>query len=169
MSQNHHEEEVLGKAYDSWLMKRLIGYLAPYRVTVVLAAVSMILHSMLQVVGPFLTEVAIDRYMIATPRRHSFLDSFLSTTRVEGLAQIAAIYILVLVISFVLDYGQTYYMSMVGQRAMYDMRMQMFEHLHRLQIQFFDRNPVGRLVTRVTSDVDVLNEMFTSGVVAIFG
>ena len=150
-------------------MKRLIGYLAPYRVTVFFAASSMILHSLLQVVGPFLTKVAVDRYLVVTTRQPTFLDSWLSNDRMAGLTQIAVLYLITLVLLFVLDYAQTYTMEMVGQRAMYDLRMQMFEHLHRLQIQFFDRNPVGRLVTRVTGDVDVLNEMFTSGVVAIFG
>jgi len=166
---DHHEEEVLGKAYDSRLMRRLIRYLAPYRLTVSLAAVSMILHSLLQVVGPFLTKVVVDKYLVATASQPTFLDSFLSGDRMVGLSQIAALYLVTLALVFALDYAQTYTMQMVGQRAMYDLRMQMFEHLHRLQIQFFDRNPVGRLVTRVTSDVDVLNEMFTSGVVAIFG
>ena len=166
---DHHEEEVLGKAYDSRLMRRLLGYLAPYRLTVFLAAASMILHSLLQVVGPFLTKVAVDKYLVVTARQPTFLDSFLSSDRLSGLAQIAALYLVTLVTLFALDYAQTYTMQMVGQRAMYDLRMQMFDHLHRLHIQFFDRNPVGRLVTRMTGDVDVLNEMFTSGVVAIFG
>jgi len=165
----HHEEEVLGKAYDSRLMRRLLGYLIPYRVTVCLAALALILYSMLQVVGPFLTKIAVDRYMIRTAGAPTFLDPFLSSDRTVGLAQIAALYLISLVVLFALDCAQTYTMQMVGQRAMFDLRMQMFQHLHRLQIQFFDRNPVGRLVTRVTSDVDVLNEMFTSGVVAIFG
>jgi ATP-binding cassette, subfamily B, multidrug efflux pump len=165
----HHEEEVLGKAYDSRLMRRLVGYLTPYRLTVCLAAVAMILHSLLQVVGPFLTKIAVDRYLVRTDSQPTFLDPFFSSDRIVGLAQVAALYLLTLVLLFALDCAQTYYMQMVGQRAMFDLRMQMFDHLHRLQIQFFDRNPVGRLVTRVTSDVDVLNEMFTSGVVAIFG
>ncbi len=167
--QDHHEEEVLGKAYDSRLMRRLLTYLAPYRLTVSLAAVALILYSLLQVVGPFLTKIAIDRYLVVTARQPTFLDRFLSSDRLVGLAQVAMLYLGILVILFALDYAQTYYMQMVGQRAMFDLRMEMFHHLHRLQIQFFDRNPVGRLVTRVIGDVDVLNEMFTSGVVAIFG
>ncbi|MBI2817048.1 MAG: ABC transporter ATP-binding protein [Acidobacteria bacterium] len=150
-------------------MKRLLMYLMPYRFTVALAAVALVLYSSLQVVGPFLTKIAVDKYLVVTARQPTFLDRFLSNDRITGLTQIATLYLLTLVILFALDYAQTYYMQMVGQRAMFDMRMQLFAHLHRLQIQFFDRNPVGRLVTRVTSDVDVLNEMFTSGVVAIFG
>lgn len=167
--QDHHEEEVLGKAYDSRLMRRLLTYLAPYRLTVSLAAVALILYSLLQVVGPFLTKIAIDRYLVVTARQPTFLDRFLSSDRLVGLAQVAVFYLVTLVILFALDYAQTYYMQMVGQRAMFDLRMEMFHHLHQLQIQFFDGNPVGRLVTRVIGDVDVLNEMFTSGVVAIFG
>ena len=165
----HHDEEVLGKAYDSRLMKRLLRYLIPYRGTVVVAAVAMVLHSLLQVVGPFLTKVAVDRYLVVTERQPTFLDSYLSADPFTGLAQITGLFLVVLVVLFILEYSQTYYMQMVGQRAMYDLRMAIFRHLHRLPVQFFDRNPVGRLLTRVTSDVDVLNEMFTSGVVAVFG
>ncbi|MBI3933112.1 MAG: ABC transporter ATP-binding protein [Acidobacteria bacterium] len=167
--QSHHEEEVLGKAYDSRLMKRLMRSLLPYWPIVALASAAMILHSLLQVVGPFLTKVAVDRYLVATDKQPTFLDPYLSSDSFNGLAQITALYVAALAVLFVLEYAQTYYMQMVGQRAMYDLRVQMFRHLHRLPIQFFDHNPVGRLVTRVTSDVDVLNEMFTSGVVAIFG
>jgi len=165
----HHDEEVLGKAYDSRLMKRLLRYLIPYRGTVVVAAVAMIFHSLLQVVGPFLTKVAVDRYLVVTERQPTFLDPYLSPDPFAGLTQITALFLVVLVALFILEYCQTYYMQMVGQRAMYDLRMAIFRHLHRLPVQFYDRNPVGRLLTRVTSDVDVLNEMFTSGVVAVFG
>ena len=165
----HHDEEVLGKAYDGHLMKRLLRYLIPYRGTVVVAAVAMVLHSLLQVVGPFLTKVAVDRYLVVTERQPTFLDSYLSADPFAGLTQITGLFLAVLVALFILEYCQTYYMQMVGQRAMYDLRMTIFRHLHRLPVQFYDRNPVGRLLTRVTSDVDVLNEMFTSGVVAVFG
>jgi ATP-binding cassette subfamily B protein len=167
--QDHHEEEILGKAYDSRLMKRLLRYLIPYWPIVIAASVTMILHSLLQVVGPFLTKVAVDRYLVVTDRQPTFLDAWLSNDSFAGLGQITALYLLTLAVLFALEYAQTYTMQMVGQRAMYDLRMELFAHLHRLPVQFFDRNPVGRLVTRVTSDVDVLNEMFTSGVVAVFG
>lgn len=166
---DHHEEEVLGKAYDSRLMKRLLRSLLPYRRVVAAASVTLVLHSLLQVVGPFLTKVAIDRYLVVTDRQPTFLDPYLSADSFAGLGQITALYLLTLMVIFILDYAQTYTLQMVGQRAMYDLRMGMYRHLHRLPIQFFDRNPVGRLITRLTSDVDVLNEMFTSGVVAIFG
>jgi ATP-binding cassette, subfamily B, multidrug efflux pump len=166
---DHHEEEVLGKAYDSRLMKRLLRSLVPYWRIVTVASVALILHSSLQVVGPFLTKVAVDRYLVKTDRLPTFLDPYLSRDSFAGLTQITILYIGTLLVMFLLDYLQTYYMSMVGQHAMYDLRMDMFRHLHRLPVQFFDHNPVGRLVTRLTSDIDVLNEMFTSGVVAIFG
>ena len=165
----HHEEEIIGKAYDSRLMKRLLRYLIPYRKTVVVACAAMIAHSLLQVVGPFLTKVAVDRYLVATERQPTFLDPYLSADPGTGLAQITGLFLLALAALFVLEYAQTYTMQMVGQRAMYDLRLGLFRHLHRLPVQFYDRNPVGRLLTRVTSDVDVLNEMFTSGVVAVFG
>jgi ATP-binding cassette, subfamily B, multidrug efflux pump len=167
--QDHHEEEVLGKAYDGRLMRRLVRSLLPYRGIVSVASVTLILHSLLQVVGPFLTKVAIDRYMVVNNRQPTFLDPYLSGDTFQGLTQITVLYVITLIAIFLLDYAQTYTLQMVGQRAMYDLRMDMFRHLHRLPTQFFDHNPVGRLVTRLTSDIDVLNEMFTSGVVAIFG
>ena len=166
---SHHEEEVLGKAYDSRLMKRLLRLLIPYWPAVMVASIVMIAHSLLQVVGPFLTKVAVDRYMVRTDRQPTFLDPYLSADFNTGLTQITVLYLTALTFLFVLEYAQTYAMQMVGQRAMHDLRMNMFRHLHRLPIRFYDHNPVGRLVTRLTSDVDVLNEMFTSGVVAIFG
>jgi ATP-binding cassette subfamily B protein len=136
---------------------------------VVVACAAMIFHSLLQVVGPFLTKVAVDRYLVVTERQPTFLDPYLSADPMTGLAQITGLFLIALAALFVLEYAQTYTMQMVGQRAMYDLRMGLFRHLHRLPVQFYDRNPVGRLLTRVTSDVDVLNEMFTSGVVAVFG
>lgn len=166
---NRSEDEVLGKAYDGRLMRRLLGYLAPYWPQVLLASIALICQSMLQVVGPFLTKVAVDRYLVSTSRQPTFLDSYLAVDPFSGLAQITSLYLLVLLLLFGLDYLQTYFMQMVGQLAMFDLRSQMYSHLHRLPIQFFDHNPVGRLVTRLTGDVDVLNEMFTSGVVAVFG
>ncbi|MSO20498.1 MAG: ABC transporter ATP-binding protein [Acidobacteria bacterium] len=166
---DHREEEVLGKAYDSRLMRRLLTYLIPYWPTVLVASLAMILHSLLQVVGPFLTKIAVDRYLVATDRQPTFLDSYLSPESLSGLTQITLLYFATLIVLFGLEYLQTYFMQMVGQHAMFDLRSQMFSHLHRLPTQFFDHNPVGRLVTRITGDVDVLNEMFTSGVVAVFG
>jgi ATP-binding cassette subfamily B multidrug efflux pump len=163
-----HEEDVLGKAYDSRLMKRLLRYLRPYRWQVIVALVAIILKAGADVLGPYLTKVAIDKYLANHTESHSLLDRFLSSQPLVGIAQISAIYIGLLLISFLLEFTQTYIMQWVGQKVMFDLRAQIFRHLQRLHVSFFDRNPVGRLVTRVTSDVDALNEMFTAGVVSIF-
>ncbi|MFZ0276719.1 MAG: ABC transporter ATP-binding protein [Candidatus Sulfotelmatobacter sp.] len=165
------EEEVLGKAYDSRLMARLLKYLRPYRCQVAVALVSIILKSFADVLGPYLTKVAIDRYLApreAATATSSGIWSWLSQNAITGIAQLASIYIGLLVFSFLLEFLQTYFMQWTGQKVMFDLRRQIFRHLQRLHVAFFDRNPVGRLVTRVTTDVDALNEMFTSGVVSIF-
>jgi ATP-binding cassette subfamily B multidrug efflux pump len=165
------EEEVLGKAYDSRLMARLLKYLRPYRWQVAIALVSIILKSFADVLGPYLTKVAIDRYLApreAATATSSGIWSWLSQNAITGVAQLAAIYVGLLVFSFLLEFLQTYFMQWTGQKVMFDLRRQIFRHLQRLHVAFFDRNPVGRLVTRVTTDVDALNEMFTSGVVSIF-
>jgi ATP-binding cassette subfamily B multidrug efflux pump len=163
-----HEEEVLGKAYDSRLMKRLLIYLRPYRVQVVIALIAIVLKAGADVLGPYLTKVAIDKYLASHTESHSLLDRFLSPTPMTGIAQIAGIYVGLLLLTFLLEFTQTYIMQWTGQKVMFDLRAQIFRHLQGLHIAFFDRNPVGRLVTRVTSDVDALNEMFTAGVVSIF-
>ena len=162
------EEEILGKAYDSRLMRRLLTYLRPYRWQVAIALVSILLKSFSDVLGPYLTKVAIDRYLAPTKAGASGLWSWLSPRPLTGIAQISAIYVGLLLATFVFEFLQTYYMQWTGQKVMFDLRSQIFRHLQRLHIAFFDRNPVGRLVTRVTTDVDALNEMFTSGVVSIF-
>jgi len=163
-----HEEEVLGKAYDSRLMKRLLTYLRPYRLQVAIALAAIVLKAGADVLGPYLTKVAVDKYLASQKETHSLLDRFLSPEPLTGIAQIAAMYIGILLLSFLLEFTQTYVMQWTGQKVMFDLRSQIFRHLQRLHIAFFDRNPVGRLVTRVTSDVDALNEMFTAGVVSIF-
>src|SRR5271167_1009772 len=163
-----HEEEVLGKAYDSRLMKRLLTYLHPYRPQVVIALIAIVLKAGADVLGPYLTKVAIDKYLASHTEAHSLLDRFLSPRPLTGIAQIALMYIGILLFSFLLEFTQTYVMQWTGQKVMFDLRSQIFRHLQGLHIAFFDKNPVGRLVTRVTSDVDALNEMFTAGVVSIF-
>jgi ATP-binding cassette, subfamily B, multidrug efflux pump len=162
------EEEILGKAYDSRLMARLLKYLRPYRWQVAIALVSILLKSFADVLGPYLTKVAIDRYLVPTQGSLSGMWSWLSPNAITGIAQIAAIYVGLLLSSFLLEFLQTYYMQWTGQKVMFDLRRQIFRHLQRLHVAFYDQNPVGRLVTRVTTDVDALNEMFTSGVVSIF-
>ena len=150
-----HEEQTLGKVYDGRLMRRLLAYLAPYKMRVVISFVLVLAASALKLVGPILTKIVIDDYI--------------AVGNLSGLNTIAAIYILALVLQFVVSCFQIYIMNMAGQRVLADMRGEIFSHLQKLQSLFFDRNPVGRLVTRVTTDVDALNELFTSGVVTIFG
>jgi ATP-binding cassette subfamily B protein len=150
-----HEEDVLGKAYDAVLMRRLLGYLRPYKGQVAIALSAIIAGSALQLVQPWLMKVAIDRYI--------------ANRDLSGLDWIAAAFLGTLLASFALEYVQTWTLQMTGQRIMYDMRMQIYGHLQRSDLQFYDRNPVGRLMTRVTSDVDVLNDLFAAGVVSIFG
>ena len=162
------EEEVLGKAYDSRLMARLLNYLRPYRWQVAIALVSIVLKSFADVLGPYLTKVAIDRYLAPAKGSSLRLLELAQSAAMTGIAQIAAIYVGLLVFSFLLEFLQTYFMQWTGQKVMFDLRSQIFRHLQRLHVAFFDKNPVGRLVTRVTTDVDALNEMFTSGVVSIF-
>jgi ATP-binding cassette subfamily B protein len=170
MADSHQEEEVLGKAYDSRLMKRLLRYLVPYKWQTITAIVAILFKAGADVLGPYLTKVAIDKYLANSQaaNRHSFLDPWLSSRPLVGIGQIAAIYVALLMLSFGMEFLQTYYMQWVGQKAMFDLRSQIFAHMQRLHVGFFDRNPVGRLVTRVTTDVDAVNEMFTSGVVSIF-
>jgi len=165
---SHHEEEVLGKAYDSRLMKRLLRYLRPYKWRVFVALSSILLKAGADVLGPPLTMIAIDRYLAPAHHAPWLLAKWLSPQPLIGIAQIAAIYVGLISFSFLLEYLQTYLMQWAGQMVMFDLRSEIFRHLQRMHIGFYDKNPVGRLVTRVTSDVDALNEMFTSGVVSIF-
>jgi ABC-type bacteriocin/lantibiotic exporter with double-glycine peptidase domain len=149
------EEDKLGKAYDARLMRRLLAYIRPYRGRVVIAVGMLVLASGLELVGPWLTKVAIDD---AIPNADYGL-----------LAGLTLAFALALTFSAALEYARTLLTTWIGQRVMKDLRGEIFRHLQRLQLSYFDRNPVGRVMTRVTSDVEVLNEMFTSGVVAIFG
>src|SRR5579884_1675967 len=165
---SHHEEEVLGKAYDSRLMKRLLRYMRPYRGPVIVALVAIVLKAIADVLGPFLTMVAIDRYLAPVQEQPAWLTKWLSPQPMTGITEIAGIYVGLTLFSFLLEYLQTYFMQWAGQMVMFDLRSEIFRHLQRMHIGFYDRNPVGRLVTRVTSDVDALNDMFTSGVVSIF-
>ena len=162
------EEEVLGKAYDSRLMRRLLIYLRPYRWQVAIAIASIILKSFCDVLGPYLVKVAVDRYLAPVKGMSSGLWSWLSPRPLHGIAQISAIYFSLLILTFLFEFLQTYFMQWTGQKVMFDLRSQIFRHLQRMHVAFYDKNPVGRLVTRVTTDVDALNEMFTSGVVSIF-
>jgi len=156
---SHHEEEVLGKAYDSRLMKRLLRYLRPYKWRVFVALGSIVLKAGADVLGPPLTMIAIDRYLAPAHKAPWLLAKWLSPQPLIGIAQIAAIYVGLISFSFLLEYLQTYLMQWAGQMVMFDLRSEIFRHLQRMHIGFYDKNPVGRLVTRVTTDVDALNEM----------
>ena len=148
------DHEVLGKAYDARLMRRLLGYLRPHTQAVVVALGAIVGYSVLQLAQPYLTKVAIDDHI--------------ATGTLDGLDRIALAFFIVLIGAFVLEYVQTYTMQMMGQRIMFDLRMEIYRHLQRLDLRFYDRNPVGRLMTRVTTDVDTLNDLFASGVISVF-
>jgi ATP-binding cassette subfamily B multidrug efflux pump len=164
------EEEVLGKAYDGRLMRRLLGYMRPYRMRVAISLVFLLAQSVLQIMGPLLTRTAVDKYL--QPKAGgvtTFLDAILPTDPWTGLTKIAFLYFCVLAGTFLSEFAQMYLMQYTGQLAMFDLRRQLMEHLQQLDLSFYDRNPVGRLVTRVTTDVDVLNDLFASGLVTILG
>jgi ATP-binding cassette, subfamily B, multidrug efflux pump len=150
-----HDDEILGKAYDARLMRRLLQYLRPYWRSVLVALAAIVVGGLASLAQPYLIKIAIDRYIAAR--------------RLAGLDGLAALYFGVLVVAFVAEYVQTWTMQLTGQRIMFDMRLGLYRHLQRLDLRYYDRNPVGRLMTRVTSDVDVLNDLFTSGVVTVFG
>jgi ATP-binding cassette subfamily B protein len=152
---DYREEEALGKAYDSRLMKRLLKYLAPYKWRLVAAAVLLLTGSGLQLVPPYLLKVAIDDYI--------------ANSNAAGLDTVALIFIGVLLLEFVVGYFQFYVMQWIGQRAMFDLRREVFNHVQKMHLGFYDKNPSGRLLTRITNDVNALNELFASGAVAIFG
>ena len=167
---DHQEEQKLGKVYDGQLMRRLAVYLLPYKFAVAAAVVFLIANSMLQIAGPWLTKLAVDRYLAPAP--HSipdWLGAWLSKEPYAGLTQISILYLTVMLLGLVLSFVQGYLMQWTGQRAMFDLRRKLVEHLQRVDVAYYDRTPVGRLLTRVTSDVDALNELFASGVVAILG
>jgi ATP-binding cassette subfamily B multidrug efflux pump len=156
------EEEALGKVYDSRLARRLFRYLRPYRGLVAIAALLTLPIAPLVTIGPKLFEVAVDRYFV--PALH---DQITRSAAVRGLGWISLLYLVTLVLGFAFMYFQVRVMQKVGQDTMYDLRKEIFEHLQRLPIGFYDRSPVGRLVTRVTTDVDALNDLFASGIAAM--
>jgi ATP-binding cassette subfamily B protein len=152
---NIHEEEKFTKTYDAALMRRLLQYIRPYWKRVGFAVALLFVASVLGIAGPYLTKIGIDKHI--------------AHGDYAGLTKIALFYLGVLILEFVFNYARMYMMEWIGQRTMYDLRVEIFSHLQYLPLRFFDRNPVGRLMTRVTSDVQALNEMFSSGLVAIFG
>jgi ATP-binding cassette subfamily B multidrug efflux pump len=181
------DEDVVGKAYDSRLMGRLVRYLFPYRWACFASIVAILLKAGADVLGPWLTMVAVDLYLTPAvqPNAHEaavyaargvqghpwvghLLGPYGSGGATHGVTELAMIWLGALILSYVLEALQTWLMQWTGQKVMFDLRSQIFRHLQQMHVGFFDRNPVGRLVTRLTTDVDALNEMFTSGVFAIF-
>jgi ATP-binding cassette subfamily B multidrug efflux pump len=149
------DDALAPQTYDLRLLRRLLGYLRPHTGAVAAAFALIVAQAGIDLVGPYLTKVAIDRHI--------------ARGDASGLAQVAGLYLLALAAAFVVRFGQNFIMQMAGQRIMQDMRREIFAHLQRLHVGHFDRNPVGRLMTRVTTDVDAVNELFTSGVVTVFG
>jgi ATP-binding cassette subfamily B protein len=155
MTAGFQEDDPVAKSYDSRLLLRLLGYLRPYKTAVAASFLLIVVMAGLDLAGPYLTKIAIDRHIV---RRDS-----------EGLLGLAGLYLAVLLVGFGVRFAQVFILQMTGQKIMLDMRQEIFGHLQRLHVGYFDRNPVGRLMTRVTTDVDAVNELFTSGVVTVFG
>lgn len=155
MSNNYRsEEEVLGKAYDAKLMKRLLSYLKPYKHFVIFAILLNIIVAAIGPVRPYLTKVAVDDYIVNSDYRGLFLISILLFGS--------------LLLQAVIQYFLTFYTQYLGQKTLFDLRTQIFNHIQRLALKFFDRTPIGRLVTRATNDVEALGELFSSGIVMVF-
>ena len=167
-----HEEEALGKVYDAHLARRLLRYARPYRGAIILSVVLTILYAGMETVRPLFFKVAIDRYLSQageTDAKLGFLIRHLPADPWRGLSWLAGFFLVVMIASFLLEYSRARLTLMTGQRVMYDLRREVFGRLQRLPISYYDRNPVGRLVTRATTDIDQLNEAFSAGVVAVFG
>lgn len=148
------EDEIIGKAYDANLMRRLLFYLKPYRNWIIIAIILTTGVALTSTVRPYLVSIIIDEYI--------------TKKNPDGLRNIILILFGTLLIQGILQYTMTYLTQWIGQKTIYDLRMQLFEHLQNLSMSFFDKNPVGRLVTRLTNDIEVLNEMFSSGIVMVF-
>src|SRR5579862_4830020 len=162
------DEDPVGKVYDSRLMRRLGRYLIPYWWPAAISAVSVSLKSMSDVAGPYLVKVAIDRYMTGHPGpATNWLTRRLPADPISGITWLAALYTTTLVLAYFFEFVQTYLMQWTGQKIMFDLRRDIFRHMQHMHVGFFDTHAVGRLVTRITSDVDAINDMFTGGILAI--
>ncbi len=156
MSQEEHqEEEILGKAYDARLMARILRYLRPYRKLLAISFAFLMLQTVSQLLGPYITKIAIDRYI--------------AQRDVHGLDLMALAYLAVVGFGFIVLFVQTYTTEYTGQRAMHDLRVEIFSHLQNQDLSYFDRNAIGRLMTRTINDVETLNELFSTGVVGLLG
>jgi ATP-binding cassette, subfamily B, multidrug efflux pump len=171
------DEDPVGKVYDSRLARRLGRYMLPYWWQATVSSIAVSLKSLSDVAGPFLVMVGIDRYFptgqaAAASEQHSvgtvrWLTSRLSPDPIHGITQLAAIYLCLQISAYLFEFIQTYLMQWTGQKIMFDLRREIFRHMQRMHVGFFDQHAVGRLVTRLTSDVDAINEMFTGGILAI--
>ena len=177
---DHKDEDPVGKVYDSRLIRRLGHYLRPYWWQASVSALAVSLKSLCDVTGPYLIMVGIDRYFPADPASPPSVNLFahgLSATKwlarhlpadpYQGITRLAVIYFCVVLSAYLFEFVQIYLMQWTGQKLIFDLRRDIFRHMQRMHIGFFDTHPVGRLVTRITSDVDAINEMFTAGVLAI--
>ena len=174
------DEDPVGKVYDAYLMRRLSRFVRPYWLQAGIASLAVSLKSLCDVAGPILVMVAVDRYLAPDVAAQdpsnavahwvanaSPLARLLPAGAVHGITRLAAIYLVMLVSAYLLQFVQVYLMQWIGQKIMFDLRRDIFRHMQRMHVGFFDVNPVGRLVTRLTSDVDAVNDMFTDGVLAI--
>lgn len=162
------DEDPVGKVYDSRLMVRLARYVRPYWWQAMIASLSVSLKSLSDVTGPYLVKVGIDRYLTGAPTTATnWLTRRLPQDPAEGVTRLAAIWFAALLSAYLFQFVQTYLMQWIGQKIMFDLRREIFRHMQRMHVGFFDAHAVGRLVTRLTSDVDAVNEMFTDGVLAI--
>ncbi len=162
------DDDPVGKVYDSALMRRLGGYMRPYWVQAAISSVSVTLKALSDVAGPYFVNVGIDRYMTHENRAYTvWLGKRLSPDAWTGITQLVWLYLIALVSAYLFEFIQTYLMQWVGQKVMFDLRREIFRHMQQLHVGFFDKHAVGRLVTRLTSDVDAVNEMFTAGILAI--
>jgi ATP-binding cassette subfamily B protein len=162
------DEDPVGKVYDSRLMRRLGHYLCPYWVQATISSLAVSLKSLSDVVGPYLVKVGIDRYLTGTPGpATNWFTRRLPADGYHGITVLAGIYLGALLSAYFFEFIQTYMMQWLGQKIMFDLRRDIFRHMQRMHIGFFDQHAVGRLVTRLTSDVDAINEMFTAGVLAM--
>lgn len=162
------DDDPVGKVYDSELIKRLGHYVKPYWPQAVISSISVMLKSLSDVTGPYLLKVAIDRYLVKDPAANlTWLGRRLPDDPWLGVTRLAELYAITLLLAYAFEFVQTYLMQWLGQKMMFDLRRDIFRHMQRLHVGFFDTHAVGRLVTRLTSDVDAINEMFTAGILAI--
>lgn len=155
----YNQEEILTKSYDHKIMKRLLSYAKPYAFQIAISILAILIVTMTNLLRPYLVKVAIDNYI------NSSLPKYIA---INGVLRIGTIYLAIIFIAFIVNYGQVYLIQYTGQKIIFNLRQQIFEHIQGMSLSFFDKNPVGRLVTRVTNDTDTLNEMYTSVIVNLF-